>query len=103
LTDKITPKVEVLKDMVEYQKGAVVSRTLMDKPQGTVTLFAFAEGEGLSEHTTPYDALVQVLDGEVEITIGGKAAPRAKGSGPFQDAPRHAKDLRKSYHRAHEE
>jgi quercetin dioxygenase-like cupin family protein len=73
LTDKITPKVEVLKDMVEYQKGAVVSRTLMDKPQGTVTLFAFAEGEGLSEHTTPYDALVQVLDGEVEITIEGKA------------------------------
>jgi len=59
--------------MVEYQEGAVVSRTIIDKPQGTVSLFAFAEGEGLSEHTTPYDALVQVLDGEVEITIGGKA------------------------------
>jgi len=59
--------------MVVYQEGAVVSRTIIDKPQGTVSLFAFAEGEGLSEHTTPYDALVQVLDGEVEITIGGKA------------------------------
>ena len=73
MTDEVTPKVEVLKAMVEYQDGAVVSRTIMDKPQGTVTLFAFAEGEGLSEHTTPYDALVQVMDGEVEITIGGKA------------------------------
>jgi quercetin dioxygenase-like cupin family protein len=73
LTDKVTPKVEVLKDMVEYQEGAVVSRTIIDKPQGTVTLFAFAEGEGLSEHTTPYDALVQVMDGKVEITIGSKA------------------------------
>ncbi len=73
MNDKATPKVETLKNMVEYQEGAVVSRTIIDKPQGTVSLFAFAEGEGLSEHTTPYDALVQVLDGEVEITIGGKA------------------------------
>ena len=73
MNDKATPKVETLKNMVEYQEGAVVSRTIIDKPQGTVSLFAFAEGEGLSEHTTPYDALVQVLDGEVEITIGGEA------------------------------
>ncbi len=58
--------------MVEYQEGSVVSRTIIDKPQGTVTLFAFAKGEGLSEHTTPYDAMVQVLDGEVEITIGSE-------------------------------
>ena len=73
MNDKaITPKVETLKNMVVYQEGAVVSRTIIDKPQGTVSLFAFAEGEGLSEHTTPYDALVQVLDGEVEITIGGE-------------------------------
>ncbi len=72
MTDEVTPKVEVLKAMVEYQEGAIVSRTLMDKPKGTVTLFAFAEGEGLSEHTTPYDALVQVMDGEVEIIIGGE-------------------------------
>jgi len=73
LNDKATPRVETLKNMVEYQEGAVVSRTIIDKPQGTVSLFAFTEGEGLSEHTTPYDALVQVLDGEVEITIGGEA------------------------------
>ena len=58
--------------MVEYQEGSVVSRTIIDKPQGTVTLFAFAEGEGLSEHTTPYDAMVHVIDGEVEITIGAE-------------------------------
>ena len=73
MTDKTTPRVEAIKDMVEYQEVAVVSRTIIDKPQGVVTLFAFSEGEGLSEHTTPFDALVQVLEGEVEITIGGKA------------------------------
>ena len=73
MKDKATPKVETLKNMVEYQEGTVVSRTIIDKPQGTVSLFAFTEGEGLSEHATPYDALVQVLDGEVEITIGGEA------------------------------
>ena len=61
-----------LVDMVSYQDGAVVSRTLIDKKTGTVTLFAFGEGQGLSEHTAPFDALVQVLDGEAEITIAGK-------------------------------
>ena len=61
-----------LLDMVSYQDGAVVSRTLIDKKTGTVTLFAFGEGQGLSEHTAPFDALVQVLDGEAEITIAGK-------------------------------
>ncbi|MFH1032807.1 MAG: cupin domain-containing protein [Chloroflexota bacterium] len=59
-------------DMVEYQTGSVVSRTLIDKKTGTVTLFAFAEGQGLSEHTAPFDALVSILDGEVEITISGQ-------------------------------
>ena len=67
---------EILKmsliDMVGYQDGAVVSRTLIDRKTGTVTLFAFGEGQGLSEHTAPFDALVQVIDGEVEITISGK-------------------------------
>ena len=61
-----------LLDMVAYQEGAVVSRTLVDRKTGTVTLFAFAQGQGLSEHTAPFDALVQVLDGEVEITIAGE-------------------------------
>jgi len=63
---------ESLLDMVGYQEGAVVSKTLIDKKTGTVTLFAFAQGQGLSEHTAPFDALVQVLDGEVEITISGR-------------------------------
>src|SRR5512147_2122993 len=63
---------EPLLDMVGYQEGAVVSKTLIDKKTGTVTLFAFARGQGLSEHTAPFDALVQVLDGEVEITVSGK-------------------------------
>ena len=60
-----------LVDLVDYQDGSVVSRTIIDKKTGTVTLFAFAEGQGLSEHTTPFDALVYVLDGEVEIAISG--------------------------------
>ena len=61
-----------LVDMVDYQKGAVVSKTIIEKNTGTVTLFAFDMGQGLSEHTAPFDALVQVLDGEVEIRISGK-------------------------------
>ncbi|MDK9703492.1 MAG: cupin domain-containing protein [Sulfuritalea sp.] len=65
-------KQNALLDMIAYQDGAVVSKTLVDKPVGTVTLFAFGEGQGLSEHTAPYDALIQVLDGEVEIRIDGQ-------------------------------
>ena len=60
-------------ELVAYQPGAVVSREVMRSPKGTVTAFAFAEGQGLSEHTTPYDALAHVLDGEAEITIDGAA------------------------------
>jgi quercetin dioxygenase-like cupin family protein len=62
-----------LVDMVGYQKEAVVSKTIIEKKTGTVTLFAFDQGQGLSEHTAPFDALVQVLDGEVEIMISGNA------------------------------
>ena len=68
-----------LADMIDYQKGSVVSRTIVDKTAGTVTLFAFDEGQGLSEHTAPFDALVYGLDGEVEITISGKAVQLKKG------------------------
>ena len=57
--------------LVEYQADAVVSRTLIKKPAGTVTAFAFDAGEGLSEHTAPYDALVLGVDGEAEISIAG--------------------------------
>ncbi|MBA4417276.1 MAG: cupin domain-containing protein [Syntrophus sp. (in: bacteria)] len=61
-----------LVDMVNYQKDAVVSKTVIEKNTGTVTVFAFGMGQGLSEHTAPFDALVQVLDGEVKIRISGK-------------------------------
>ena len=61
-----------LTGQVEYAEGSVVSRTILEKKVGTLTLFAFDKDQGLSEHSTPFDALVQVLDGEVEITIGGK-------------------------------
>lgn len=59
-------------ELVGYQEGAVVSRTLVNQKTGTVTLFAFDAGQELSEHTAPYDALAQVLDGETEITIAGQ-------------------------------
>ena len=61
-----------LANLAGYQEGAVVSRTVVDKPVGTITAFAFDSGEGLSEHTAPYDAFVQVLDGEAEINIEGR-------------------------------
>lgn len=58
---------------VEYAPGSVVSKTLVDKKAGTLTLFAFDAGQGLSEHTAPYDATVQVVDGEGEFTVGGRS------------------------------
>ena len=61
-----------LADLVQYQSGTIVSRTLVQRPTGTVTLFAFAAGEGLSEHTAPFDALVEILDGAAEITVSGR-------------------------------
>ncbi len=56
---------------VEYAAGAVVSKTLLDKKSGTLTLFAFDKGQGLSEHTAPFDATVQIVDGMAELTVGG--------------------------------
>jgi quercetin dioxygenase-like cupin family protein len=63
----------VLAGLVGYQDGAIVSREVVSQPAGTVTAFAFDEGEQLSEHTAPFDALVIDLDGEADISIGGKA------------------------------
>jgi quercetin dioxygenase-like cupin family protein len=68
-----------LAGLVEYGEGAVVSRTLIQAAVGTVTVFAFDKGQGLSEHSTPFDALVQVLDGNAEITIGGEMVPVSTG------------------------
>jgi quercetin dioxygenase-like cupin family protein len=68
-----------LADQIVYQEGSVVSKTIMDKTAGTVTLFAFDAGQGLSEHTAPFDALVHVLEGAAEITIAGKPSPARAG------------------------
>jgi quercetin dioxygenase-like cupin family protein len=69
-----TPRAEILRiaELVNYQVGSVVSRIVVKAETGNVTLFAFDEGQELSEHTAPFDALVHVLDGEVETTISGK-------------------------------
>ena len=63
----------VLAGLVDYQKGSVVSRTIIDEKAGTITLFAFDEGEGLSEHTAPFDAFVYLVDGEAEVIISGES------------------------------
>lgn len=76
---KLVDKVMRLTDLVDYQDGAVVSREIINKKTGTVTLFAFAAGQGLSEHTAPFDALVQLLDGEADITISGKTLRLKEG------------------------
>jgi quercetin dioxygenase-like cupin family protein len=68
-----------LNKMIDYQKGAVVSRTIVKKNTGTVTLFSFAKGQGLSEHTAPFEALVYLVDGEAEITIAGKPQKAVTG------------------------
>jgi len=68
-----------VEDLVEYQDGAVVSKEIIRKSTGTVTIFAFDKGEGLSEHTAPFDAVVQVIDGKAEITISGNKNVLEKG------------------------
>jgi quercetin dioxygenase-like cupin family protein len=68
----LTARKARLVDLVGYQEGSVVSRTIVDREAGTVTLFAFDERQGLSEHTAPYDAMVHVLDGAADIVISGK-------------------------------
>ncbi|MCG2726091.1 MAG: cupin domain-containing protein [Elusimicrobia bacterium] len=69
------------KDLIDYDKGAVVSRTIIKKKTGSVTIFSFDKGEGLSEHTVPFDAMVNILDGEAEIIISGK--PNKVSAGEF--------------------
>ncbi len=69
--------------LVDYQPGAVVSREIISRPTGTVTVFAFAAGQGLSEHTAPFDALVQVVDGQAEVTI---SQPSCRRRGEFMSS-----------------
>jgi quercetin dioxygenase-like cupin family protein len=71
-TEALAAQPVALAGLIDYQEGSVVSRTVIDRKAGTVTLFAFDEGEGLSEHTAPYDALVYILDGEADVVISGK-------------------------------
>lgn len=70
--EKIVAKAVKLVDLANYQEDSVVSRTIINQKSGTITFFAFDEGQSLSEHTTPFDALVNLLDGEAEIVISGK-------------------------------
>jgi len=69
-----------VKTLVEYSANSIVSKTLIDTKAGTITLFSFDAGQGLSEHTAPYDAVVQIVDGEAEITIGGNAVSASAGN-----------------------
>ena len=69
--DKLKAQVLKLAGLIDYQEGSVVSREIISKKTGTVTLFAFDQGQGLSEHTAPFDALVYCVDGETEVTISG--------------------------------
>ena len=79
VSQEIVARAINLTNLADYQAGAVVSRSIVDKKTGTVTFFAFDEGQGLSEHTTPFDALVYLLDGEAEVTISGKALRLKEG------------------------
>lgn len=69
--DKLKAQALKLAGLIDYQEGSVVSREIISKKTGTVTLFAFDQGQGLSEHTAPFDALVYCLDGETEVAISG--------------------------------
>lgn len=71
IATNLTSRVVKIDRLVDYQTGAIVSKEILRKPTGTVTVFAFDAGQGLSEHTSPYDALVQVVEGEGEFIIGG--------------------------------
>ncbi len=68
-----------LSELIRYKKGSVVSQEIINKPTGTVTLFAFDKGQGLSEHKAPFDALVYIIDGKAEITISGKLNKAKEG------------------------
>jgi len=73
MSEEMNRQVQVLSlnEVVAYQDATIVSKTLVDKKVGTMTVFAFAQGQGLSEHTVPFDAVVQVIDGEAQVTIAG--------------------------------
>ncbi len=79
MSEQLKAKKLKLEDLIEYQEESVVSREIIHKNTGTVSIFAFDKGEGLSEHTAPFDAIVQVIDGKAEITISGNKNVLEKG------------------------
>jgi quercetin dioxygenase-like cupin family protein len=80
MTEELKARVLKAENLIEYQEGAVVSKEILRKSTGNITMFAFDKGEGLSEHTAPFDAIVQVIDGKAEITISGKKNILEKGN-----------------------
>lgn len=84
---ELSAEVATIASLVNYKEDSIVSREIVKKPTGSVTLFAFDEGQGLSEHTVPFDALVQVIEGEVEIIVAGK--PHRVASGEMILMPAH--------------
>lgn len=87
LTDKsLLAEAADMAALVDYQSGAVVSRTIIERTTGTVTLFAFDKGQGLSEHTAPFDALVHVIDGEAVIIINGESINLKTGEATIMPA-----------------
>jgi quercetin dioxygenase-like cupin family protein len=79
MSEELKAKILKVEDLIEYQEGAIVSKEIIRKGTGTVTIFAFDKGEGLSEHTAPFDAMIQVIDGKAEITISGSKNILEKG------------------------
>ena len=96
--EKIFGQKEELAKLVEYQKDSIVSKEIIRKEKGTVTLFAFDNGQGLSEHTAPFDALVYLLDGKAEITIDDKSQILKTGDIIIMPAnKRHALNAQESF------
>jgi len=79
VNQELLGKAAKIDELVAYGDGAVISRTVIDKKVGTITLFSFDAGQGLSEHTAPFDAFVQILDGIMEISVGGQPHTVSKG------------------------
>lgn len=92
MNDEMQPAEELqrtafaLKDLVQYNSSSIVSRIILKRPSGNVTLFAFDRGQELSEHTTPFDALVQIVEGEAEVLIGGTAMAVHEGQSVIMPA-----------------
>ena len=86
MTENLFAQPANLNNLIDYQQNAVVSCTIIEKPTGTITLFAFDQNQSLSEHTTPYDALVQIFEGEAEITISGNSIKLKQGEATIMPA-----------------